>query len=163
MRWLLLTLLLTASLAAQQPPPPSETALVKQAIDGKVWGALIYATAGEALPLPKEVPSDLKDLNERLTKVLPDYSRYEFIGQQNQDILRQYESWVVPTKDIFLKLDSKGHSEDGGLKLALQLWQEKQILVKTDLVLQRSSPLIIAGPRWREGRLLFVLLLTRVE
>jgi hypothetical protein len=113
------------------------------------------------LALPAGVPAGLKDMPERLKKVFPSYTRFEVIGQQAQDILRQYESWVVPTKDIFLKLDSKGHADSGGLKLDLQFWREKQILVKTDVVLQKASPLFIGGPKWRDGQLIFVLLLTK--
>jgi hypothetical protein len=37
------------------------------------------------------------------------------------------------------------------------------VLIKTDAVLRASSPLFIGGPKWREGRLLFVLLLKEVQ
>lgn len=151
---LLLLCLLAGALPAQQPLPA-----VKPATDGKVWGALIYATQGEAAALPAEVPADLKDLPQRLAKVFP-FTRFEIIGQHNQDIFRQYESWVVPSKDLFVKLDSKGPAEGGGMKLDLQFWREQQVLIKTDTVLRRGSPLFIGGPKWRDGRLLFVLQLT---
>ena len=142
---------------AQQP-----LSAVKPATDGKVWGALIYASNGVAADLPAEVPTQLKTLPERLGKVFP-FTRFEIIGQHTQDIFRQYESWVVPSKDLFLKLDSKGPAEGGGMSLNLQFWQEQQVLVKTDTVLRENSPLFIGGPQWKEGRLLFVLLLTKVE
>lgn len=148
------------SLAQQSLPA------VKPATDGKVWGALVYASNGSAADLPAEVPAEvpaaLKNLPERLGKVFP-FTRFEIIGQHTQDIFRQYESWVVPSKDLFLKLDSKGPAEGGGVSLNLQFWQEQQVLVKTDTVLRENSPLFIGGPQWREGRLLFVLLLTKVE
>jgi hypothetical protein len=158
LRQLLMALLLIVSGGAQQDTLPA----TKPATDGKVWGTLIYAAAGPALALPEGVPSTLKDLDTRLAKVFP-YSRFELLGQHTQDIFREYESWVVPSKDLFVKIDSKGPAEGGGIKLDLQFWRDQQVLVKTDTVLRRESPLFIGGPKWKEGRLLFVLLLTKLE
>lgn len=141
---------------ASPAPPPSG---VKPATSGKVWGALIHATDGKPASVPASTPADLKDLPKRLGKVFK-YSRFEVIGDHTQDIFRQYESWVVPSKELFLRLDSKGPGEKGGLKLSLQFWHLDKVLVKTDLVLRPQSPLFISGPRWRNGQLIFVLLLT---
>jgi hypothetical protein len=159
---ILLCLLASLSLAhAQAEPKKPALAVGKQALDGSVWGGLFYAKSGAAQAVQGNLPSGLKNVSERLSKAFPLYSNFELIGQQQQDIMRQYESWVVPSRDIFLKLDSKGHDEAGGLKLGLQFWREQQILVKTDLVLQKNSPLFIGGPKWREGQVIFVLLLTK--
>lgn len=49
------------------------------------------------------------------------------------------------------------------MKLDLQFWREQQVLIKTDTVLREGSPLFIGGPKWRDGRLLFVLQLTKVD
>jgi hypothetical protein len=146
-----------AVVQAQEPLP-----VKKPATDGKVWGALIYASKGEAMEMPSDAPANLKDLPARLAKVFP-FTRFEIIGQHHQDIFRQYESWVVPSKELFVKLDSKGPAEGGGMKLDLQFWREQEVLVKTDTVLRQGSPLFIGGPKWREGRLLFVLQLTGSE
>ena len=131
----------------------------KPATDGKVWGALIYASNGESVEPGDGVPDELEDLTDRLAKVFH-YTRFEILGQHTQDIFRQYESWVVPSKELFLKLDSKGPAEGGGINLNLQFWNKEQVLVKTDTVLRQDSPLFIGGPKWKEGKLLFVLLLT---
>ena len=127
--WLGLCLLAAEACYGQAPGVATPLPAVKPATDGKVWGALIYASKGEALALPKEVPGPLKDLNERLGKVFP-FTRFELLGQHTQDIFRQYESWVVPSADLFLKLDSKGPAEGGGMSLNVQFWQEAQVLVK---------------------------------
>jgi hypothetical protein len=156
---LLLGLLLSVSAVHAQQK--ESVVAGKQATDGSVWGGLFYAKSGEGKAVSEPLPDGLKNVSERLSKAFPAYSSFELIGQQHQDIMRQYESWVVPSKDIFLKLDSKGHDESGGLKLDLQFWREQQILVKTDLVLQKESPLFIGGPKWREGQVIFVLLLTQ--
>jgi hypothetical protein len=105
-----------------------------------------------------DVPAPFTSIPERLGKVFP-WQRYEVIGQHLQDVFREYESWVVPTKDLFLKVDSKGPAQGGGMNLHLQFWRDQQVLVKTDAVLTRDRPLFIGGPKWRGGQLIFVLVL----
>lgn len=151
-------LLLAAACAQAQNPVPLP--VKKPATDGKVWGALVYAS-NDATSQPASVagsPADFPDVQSRLAKAFP-YTRFEVLGQHLQDIFREYESWVVPSKDLFLKVDSKGPADGGGMNLHLQFWREQQVLVKTDAVLRAGSPLFIGGPKWREGRLIFVLLL----
>lgn len=131
-------------------------ALKPAARDGSVWGALVYASAANPdKPKPTD-PVEFPDLSKRLAKAFP-YERFVVIGQHTQVVFREYESWVVPSRDVFLKMDSKGSTVDGGLNLHLQFWQGQQVLVKTDTVLRPSSPLFIGGPKWRDGQLIFVL------
>ena len=67
-------------------------------------------------------------------------AHFEILGEHKQDIFRQYESWVVPSKELFLKLDSKGPAEGGGINLNLQFWNKEQVLVKTEsIVLPKTS------------------------
>jgi hypothetical protein len=141
---------------AQQPEAiPAK----KPATDGKVWGALVYATtdAAKLTGSTEKAPDSQKDLSSRLAKVFKPYTHFEIIGQHLQDVFREYESWVVPSRDLFLKIDSKGPAVGGGMDLHLQVWREQQVLVKTDAVLRPGSPLFIGGPKWRDGQLLFVL------
>jgi hypothetical protein len=141
---------------AQQPTP----AVVRQpATDGKVWGALIYATtdADKLTGSAEQMPTTPQDLPARLAKVFAPYTHFEIIGQHLQDVFREYESWVVPSRDLFLKIDSKGPAEDGGMNLHLQVWREQQVVAKADAILRAGSPLFIGGPKWRGGQLLFVL------
>lgn len=170
---LLLSLVGTVLSAQTAPPAAATTAttapstpaisLEKTARDGQVWGALIYGTSkategkGEAAS-----PPEFPNLQQRLGKAFP-YKHFEILGQHSQVVFREYESWVVPSKDVFLKLDSKGTSIDGSLNLHLQFWQGQQVLVKTDTVLAKGSPLFIGGPKWRDGQVIFVLLLKDAE
>lgn len=150
---------------AQKPNGFQTTPIIrKPATDGKVWGALIYGSpAGGGADVAKgDLPKALQDLPARLGKVFP-FSHFELLGQHTQDVFREYESWVVPSKDLFLKVDSKGKAEGGGINLHLQFWQEQQVLVKTDAVLRERSPLFIGGPKWRDGQLIFVLMLNKPE
>ena len=153
-----LALVCGGTVHAQVQPPAAATP--RPAIDGRVWGALVYATdSAEKLTGVKSEPAKLlPDLNDRLGKVFP-WAHFEILGQHTQDVFRQYESWVVPTTDLFLKVDSKGRDANGGMHLHLQFWRQEQVLLKTDALLRRHSPLFIAGPKWRDGQLIFVLLL----
>ncbi len=165
-----LLLLAAGKLPAQAPaaadgtagPAPATLPVKKPETDGKVWGALIYASNDSAplLETREQPPAHFDALQKRLTKVFP-YSQFEIIGQHLQDIFREYESWVVPSKDLFLKIDSKGPADGGGMNLHLQFWREQQVLVKTDTILRPGSPLFIGGPKWRDGQLIFVLLLEK--
>lgn len=160
LRHLLIGLALSAALPAQTGGPSSVP--VKAATDGTVWGGLVYAFDGEPAPGTAPATEVQRELFSRLGKVFP-FRHFTVLGEHSQVVFREYESWVVPSKDLFLKLDSKGAAKDGGINLHLQFWQGQQVLVKTDAVLRPSSPLFIAGPKWREGRLIFVLELRKVE
>jgi hypothetical protein len=158
-------LLLTGAPASAQQPPPGPAAqplpAVKPATDGKVWGALIYATkdAKNLIGSKEQPPAEFANLQTRLAKVFTPYQHFEILGQHLQDVFREYESWVVPTKDLFLKVDSKGPAKGGGMNLHLQFWRDQQVLVKTDATLRAGSPLFIGGPKWKDGQLVFVLVL----
>jgi hypothetical protein len=153
---------------------PTPISADKAAKDGNVWGALVFASnskpteASAAEAKSEEAAANGKaaevcpNLSKRLGKVFP-YSHFQILGQHTQVVFREYESWVVPSKDVFLKLDSKGAAINGGLNLHVQFWQGQQVLVKTDTLLQPNSPLFIGGPKWRDGQLVFVLLLKKVE
>lgn len=154
----------SASHAQQSKSFQAAPIIEKPATDGKVWGALIYGSpAGTGAEVAKgDLPKGLQDLPARLGKVFS-FQHFELLGQHTQDVFREYESWVVPSKDLFLKVDSKGKADGGGINLHLQFWQEQQVLVKTDAVLREGSPLFIGGPKWRDGQLVFVLMVTRDE
>ena len=146
----------------QEEAPPPVISSVKHATDGHVWGALIFATnnADQLTGAKEPEHASLPKLHERLAKVFP-FKHFEILGQHRQDIFREYESWVVPSRDLFMKIDSKGPADKDGVNLHLQVWREHQVLVKSDAVLRKDSPLFIGGPPWKDGRLIFVLILER--
>jgi hypothetical protein len=140
--------------AAEAPRRPADPAT-----EGKVWGALIHALPVAPAGAAAAESPHLPNLATRLRAAFPESGHFEVLGEHLQDVFREYESWVVPSKDLFLKVDSKGPAPGGGINLHLQFWRDQQVLVKTDAVLRPGSPLFIGGPRWREGRLIFVLAL----
>jgi hypothetical protein len=123
--------------------------------DGKIWGALFFATNGEVQEARESTPA-AKAIIERLSKAFEE-KHYQLLGEHTQAIFSEYESWVVPSKDIFLKIDSKGPAKEGkGINLHLQLWRDKNVLLKTDVVL-RNTPIFIRGPKWGDGYLIMAI------
>lgn len=121
--------------------------------DGRIWGALFFST-----PEKVETPEgeDIAKTLSQLGRAFPD-QHFQLLGEHTQKIFSEYESWVVPSKDLFLKIDSKGPTENSdGVNLHLQLWREKNVLLKTDVIL-RKEPIFIAGPRWGKGQLIMVI------
>ena len=142
--------------AQDQAPSPKAAA----ASDGSVEGYLFFAVNDEAAPAQEEkVTADaavVASMEARLKKVFP-YTHYHLIGKHSQQVFKEYESWVVPSKDLCLKIDSRGPAESGGVNVHLQLWQDTKVLVKSDAVLLKDKPIFLGGPNWRKGRLIFVV------
>ena len=128
---------------------------------------LLFFMSDEPLPpatdsekeVEKAFPEkQLADMKERLAKTFKK-KNYRLLGTHSQDVLKDYESWVVPSKDICLKIDSRGPNGSNGINLHIQLWQEKKVLVKSDVTLKAGQPIFIGGPDWRKGRLVFVVVM----
>jgi hypothetical protein len=166
MRFILLAIFLPVALlgpmSAQQSAPAENAAKEGPKVDG----LLFFATNDNVPEASEELAEEAKsmdqamlaDLRKRLAKAFPDQKNYELLGRHTQDVLKAYESWVVPSKDLCLKIDSRGPAPDNGVKLHVQLWQEKKVLVKCDAVLKPKTPIFIGGPNWRTGRLIFVVI-----
>jgi len=141
----------------QEKAPAAST---NAASDAQVEGYLFFAVNDSSAPPQEEkVAADVSfitALEGRLKKVFP-YSNYHLIGRHSQKVFKEYESWVVPSKDLCLKIDSRGPADDGGVNVHLQLWQDTKVLVKSDAVLLQDKPIFLGGPEWRRGRLIFVV------
>ena len=148
--------LVGAASAQETPVPPAAIA----ASDAQVEGYLFFAVNDAKAPAQEEkIAADaavLTSLEGRLRKVFP-FSNYHLIGRHSQKVFKEYESWVVPSKDLCLKIDSRGPAEGGGVNVHLQLWQDTKVLVKSDAVLMQDKPIFLGGPNWRGGRLIFVV------
>ena len=121
-------------------------------LDNSFWGALVYASNGKI-----DKPINAK-LNSRLKKAFPAFQNFELLGQHTQEnVFKEYVNWVVPSNEINLGFESKGLAEGGGVKLLLKLWRKKKVILKSDLIIYPDKPVLISGPKWKEGRLIFVL------
>lgn len=152
--------LLAASVGPAAAQQAASMPAANAASEAQVEGYLFFAANDAAAPLQEEkVTADaglLAALEGRLKKVFP-YSHYHLIGKHSQKVFKEYESWVVPSKDLCLKIDSRGPAEGGGVNVHLQLWQDTKVLVKSDSVLRKEKPIFLGGPGWRGGRLIFVV------
>ncbi len=157
----ILLILLTSPLHAQQDTKPAAPPAAAAA-EAQVEGMLFFASNDAAAPAQEEkITVDaalLKDTTARLGKTFK-FEHFHLIGRHTQKVFKEYESWVVPSKDICLKMDSRGPAEGGGINLHLQLWQDKKVLVKSDTVIRKDRPVFLGGPNWRGGRLIFVVVM----
>jgi hypothetical protein len=119
--------------------------------DCLVWGALIR---GSHAPIDGESPL-AEDLGERLKQAFG-YEHFLLMGEHTQPVLAEFASYVVPSEELYMKIDCEGPVEDG-LGLQLQLWREESVIVKTDVILRDHSPVLIAGPKWGDDQLFFVV------
>ncbi|CAN5369218.1 hypothetical protein BH23VER1_BH23VER1_21950 [soil metagenome] len=126
--------------------------------EARAWGALVYLGPGEVEGL-KEPSPNFEAVRSRLGQVFPDHPKSTLIAQHTQEIFKEYESWVVPSKELYLKIDSRGRDESGGMRLDIQVWRDDKVLLKTNAVLSHERPLFVGGPKWRGGRLVFVIML----
>ena len=127
--------------------------------DGVLWAGVFLADPKSEAPPRNE---KVVHLIEQLGKAFPE-DAFTLIGETTQAVFSEYESWVVPSRDLFLKIDSKGVADSGdGVHLHLQLWQKKNVLLKTDAILRRR-PLFIECPKWQNGRAVMVLELLEKE
>lgn len=157
-------ILLTALLAATSPLRGQEpkSAAPPAATEAQVEGMLFFASNEAEAPAQKDkVTVDaglLQNTTGRLAKAFK-FKHFHLIGRHTQKVFKEYESWVVPSQDLCLKMDSRGPAEGGGVNLHLQLWQDKKVLVKSDAVIRKDRPVFLGGPNWRGGRLIFVVVL----
>ena len=142
--------------AQEKALPPSANAASDASVEGYLFFAVNDATAPAQVEKIAADASVLTALETRLQKVFP-FTNYHLIGRHSQKVFKEYESWVVPSKDLCLKIDSRGPAEGGGVNVHLQLWQDTKVLVKSDAVLVEDKPIFLGGPEWRRGRLIFVV------
>jgi len=132
------------------------------AYEGIVWSGLFLGSDEDISGHGREVRDELGDVIERFQKVDSlRFSHYRLLGEHAQKLYKEFDSWIVPSEEIFLKLDSRGPVESGGVQLAVQLWHNKAVLVKADVILKNGRPLLIRGPQWGDGYILISLWLDR--
>lgn len=122
----------------------------------KLWGALVYAVKDPAAKREGFKDAD-PEMATALKQVFKDYKHFQVLGARAEALFKSTHSWVAPSKQLCVKFDFTGLTEDGGVKLDLQLWNQGKAIVKTDAILKPDSPVFMEGPEWGDGRLLYVL------
>lgn len=128
---------------------------------GSLCATLYIGTDEDVVKLGKKV-SMLDSATEKRLRSIEKmrFKHYRKLGSDIQPVFRSYENWLAPLKpseEILLSYESRGRSNDGGMRLDLELWQHKRKVMKTDPVLQKGSPLFILGPKWRGGTLIIAV------
>ena len=146
-------LLTCLPVARAQSPAPTLTAL------------LFYATDGDGADAPERIADTRQEVKRHLT-VLREASKarqFFLLGKHTAEIQSRFSIWLKPSPQFPLQLENTGTTADGGLSLYWILWQKERPptkdreLVKSTSVLSHKTPLVIAGPKWRSGRLIFLI------
>lgn len=127
---------------------------------------MVHASDAEAPPVQaiEAPPEGFQRVQERLQAGFP-ARHHLLLGRHTAPVNPRYTTWLKPSPQFPLQVENTGYTEDGGLAVYWILWQKEQLptkdreLVKSSTILKEGSPLIIAGPRWRGGRLIFVVVL----
>lgn len=139
--------------AANPPSIPTLTAL------------LFYATDGDGADAPDRIADDTNEV-ARFLPVLRKASpakRFFLVGKHSAEAQSRFSIWLKPSPQFPLQLENTGTTADGGLSLYWILWQKERLptkdreLVKSTTVLTSQTPLVIVGPKWRSGRLIFLV------
>ncbi len=147
------TLLLTAPSALAEDSGKEEVGILR--------ATLYIGTDGDVAKLGDKVTKLDAATEKRLQSIEKmRFKHYRKLGTDKQPVFRSYENWLAPLKpaeEILLSYESRGRSDDGGMRLDLELWQHKRKVMKTDPVLKKGRPLLILGPKWRDGTLIIAV------
>lgn len=134
-------------------PPPTLTAL------------LFYATDGDGADAPERIADSAGEAkrHDAVLRQAAKVKNFHLIGKHSAAAQARFSIWLKPSPQFPLQLEHTGTTEDGGLSLYWILWQKEPLpikdreLVKSTTVLTTKTPLVIVGPKWRSGRLIFVV------
>jgi hypothetical protein len=119
----------------------------------QVWSGLVVATNALRPPQP---PLEMRHIAGTLSRTFG-YNQFTLIGQSLKTLKSGEENWLASSKHFSLHVDARGALRDG-YRLNLQLFQDRQVLLETDAMLSKSSPLVIRGPQIGAGQLLLLLI-----
>ncbi len=118
-----------------------------------LYGALIMATnADQPAPPPEELSTQATNLH-----TVFGYNQFRVLGHKRKEVPRGTEDWLVPSRQFFLRVDTKNPVQNG-YALGLKLLRDEQVIVSADVKLSRERPLYIRGPFVGEGQLLILLM-----
>jgi hypothetical protein len=84
------------------------------------------------------------------------YPYVEVLGQSTRSISQGHSEWLVPSKEFFFQVTCL-KQEEAGYRVTLELYQQKQLLLRADAFLARNKPLLVRGPQWGKDQLVMVL------
>ncbi|MDD5200760.1 MAG: hypothetical protein PHC88_13265 [Terrimicrobiaceae bacterium] len=120
--------------------------------EDSIWAALVLGTNEHP---PKPPPKELAHYAAGLQTVFG-YNTFYLLGDRSKKIRKGSEAWIVPTKQVFLKVRCLDRSVSS-YTVHLELYVKKQLVVTSEVKFARNVPLYIRGPAWGRGRLVFIL------
>jgi hypothetical protein len=126
---------------------------------------LFYATDGDGSDATERIVDAAQDAkrHDAVLRQATKAKNFLLIGRHTAEVQSRFSIWLKPSPQFPLQLENTGTTADGGLSLYWILWQKEQLptkdreLVKSTAVLTSKAPLVIVGPKWRNGRLVFVV------
>ena len=118
-----------------------------------LYGALVMATNAEhPVPIPEELRAQAASLH-----TVFGYNEFRVLGQKRKTVTKGTEDWLVPSRQFFLRVDTK-NPVPGGYALGLELLKDDRVIVEAEVRLSRERPLFIRGPFVGQGQLIIVLM-----
>lgn len=161
---------LLLGLVVGDTPQKYQSSRDAELVDNKLTALLFYATDEEEIGEDKAPLKSIADTGQDTPRYLPALKKaasaahYHLIGKDSAALSATYSIWLRPSPQFPLQIENTGVTDDGGLSIYWILWQKEPVnlrkdreLVKSNTILTKKTPLVIAGPKWRGGRLLFVV------
>ena len=95
-------------------------------------------------------------LHARLRDVFG-FEHYELLKADTINLRHTWEQWFLPRKDFFLRVQPLPEEDDGTRQIDYEIYKDGFIVAKGRYEPDEDTPLFVAGPSFRQGRLLFVL------
>lgn len=132
---------------------------------GRIGVTLVFGTNGDPAAAGQRARPLAGEVAARLQKSAAlNFSNYRVLGEEIQPILRGVENWGVPMRpneEVRVRFDVEGREPGGGMRLDLELWLQKQKVLKSSASLEPGRPMYIRGPAWRGGQMILIIELKR--
>jgi hypothetical protein len=86
------------------------------------------------------------------------YSRFCLIAERETALQMQKETGLFFSNDLKIVLTGLKEASDGKYLIKLLFVENEEPVVETQARVSRDSPLFIRGPNWRDGQIIFVIM-----
>jgi len=97
-----------------------------------------------------------KKMEDRLNSVFG-FKYYELIKSEVIELGREWEQWVMPRKDFFIRLKPLPRHSDEPRVVDYEIYKDGFIVAKGTYEPHEETPLFINGPDFKQGRFIYVL------
>lgn len=147
-----------SGISVPAPQPVAAVAPAALPVEDKIWTGIILAdNSGKdgVVRVGNRWPAAMSGREKQLQRIFG-YRHFKILGQTQRKIRSGEEDWLVPSKNFYLKVDTK-QKIPGGYLMNLQLWQEKKMLVEATVKIRKTGPLYIRGPQIGRGQLIIAV------